>query len=67
MKQEYLKCKNGLTQQCPQIGNPLMQNLLAEPSDAKHVDYFTDDYLNRVDLLCNVCDFFVPVEEQIFF
>jgi hypothetical protein len=62
MKQDYLKCKNGLKQQCPQVGNPLMQNLLVILTGAKDMDYLTDDDLNRVDLLCNVCDFFVPVE-----
>jgi hypothetical protein len=62
MEKEFLNCKKGTKKQCQQIGNPLMRNLLAIPSDAKHIKYFTDDYLNKVNLLCNVCNFFVPVE-----
>jgi hypothetical protein len=61
MKQEYINCENGLTEQCPQVGNPLMQNFLTKTSHAKHVDHLTTAE-ELVNLLCNECDSFVPVE-----
>ena len=64
MGKGYLDCKNGLTSQCPQIDNSIMQILIGQPTGLiRSTEHFTARDLEKIDLLCNECDSFIPRKE----
>ncbi len=56
MENNYLDCQLGLTPQCPQINNPIMQKFFA----GSPTDYFTTEDMQEADNLCATCSSFTP-------
>lgn len=63
MEREYLKCKNGLTSQCPHVDTESMQKFIVKPSYGGSTERFTATDLEARDLICSQCSFFELREE----
>lgn len=62
MKKEYTKCYNGLTSNCPYIGEECMKNLQVSTQSTDKI--FNDNDINSANALCQNCDKFTPFKNQ---